>query len=69
MLLDAAVQAGIVVDRTGKVRGIVTVDQVADFTRRTAEPGAATLVVDPAREAGLDDEEALDGEAGPAAPG
>jgi osmoprotectant transport system ATP-binding protein len=43
MLLDAAVQAGIVVDRTGAVRGIVTVDQVAEFMRETAEPGAATL--------------------------
>jgi osmoprotectant transport system ATP-binding protein len=43
MLLDAAVQAGIVVDRTGKVRGIVTVDQVAGFMRETAEPGAATM--------------------------
>ncbi len=44
LLLDAAVQAGIVVDRTGKVRGLVTVDQVAGFMRETAEPGAATIL-------------------------
>jgi osmoprotectant transport system ATP-binding protein len=44
MLLDADVQVGIVVDRRGAVRGLVAVDQIADFTRETATPGAATMV-------------------------
>ncbi len=51
MLLDAAVQAGIVVDRTGKVRGIITVDQVADFMRQTAEPTPATMLSGPLEDA------------------
>jgi osmoprotectant transport system ATP-binding protein len=38
MLLDADVQAGIVVDRNGRVRGLVTVDDIAEQMR----PGAAT---------------------------
>ncbi|HET9457510.1 MAG TPA: ABC transporter ATP-binding protein [Candidatus Limnocylindrales bacterium] len=49
MLLDADVQAGIVVDRTGAVDGLVTADMVADWMRMTAvepefeaaPPGAA----------------------------
>ena len=44
MLLDADVQVGIVVDRRGAVRGLVAVDQIADFTRETATPGAAAMV-------------------------
>ena len=50
MLLDAEVQAGIVVDRTGRVRGLVTVDQIAEFMRQTAEPGAETMLGDPSLE-------------------
>jgi osmoprotectant transport system ATP-binding protein len=39
MLLDDDVQAGIVVDRTGALRGIVTVNGIADWMReRGAEP-------------------------------
>ncbi len=33
MLLDADVQAGVLVDRDGRVRGIVTVGMVADWFR------------------------------------
>jgi len=36
MLLDADVQAGIVVDRTGAVIGLVTADMIADWMRMTA---------------------------------
>jgi osmoprotectant transport system ATP-binding protein len=36
MLLDADVQAGIVVDRTGAVLGLVTADMIADRMRATA---------------------------------
>jgi osmoprotectant transport system ATP-binding protein len=36
MLLDADVQAGIVVDRTGAVLGLVTADMVAERMRETA---------------------------------
>ena len=36
MLLDASVQAGIVVDRTGAVLGLVTVDMIAERMRETA---------------------------------
>ena len=39
LLLDADVQAGIVVDRTGAVRGLVTVDQIAELMRETADRG------------------------------
>ncbi len=35
LLLDADVQAGIVVDRTGAVQGLLTVDQIADRMRET----------------------------------
>jgi osmoprotectant transport system ATP-binding protein len=36
MLLDADVQIGVVVDRRGAYRGIITVEQIAGFTRVTA---------------------------------
>ncbi len=36
MLLDADVQIGVVVDRRGAYRGIITVEQIAGFTRETA---------------------------------
>ncbi len=36
MLLDADVQAGIVVDRTGAVLGLVTADMIAERMRETA---------------------------------
>jgi osmoprotectant transport system ATP-binding protein len=36
LLLDADVQAGIVVDRTGSVLGLVTVDMIAERMRETA---------------------------------
>jgi osmoprotectant transport system ATP-binding protein len=42
MLLDADVQAGIVVDRRGAVLGIVTADMIAERMRETA--GDATFV-------------------------
>jgi osmoprotectant transport system ATP-binding protein len=45
MLLDAEVQAGIVVDRTGAVRGLVTVDQIAELMRETADPRSVALAV------------------------
>jgi osmoprotectant transport system ATP-binding protein len=45
MLLDADVQAGIVVDRTGAVRGLVTVDQIAGLMRETADPRSVALAV------------------------
>ena len=37
-MLDADVQAGIVVDRTGAVDGLITVDQIAELMRETATP-------------------------------
>jgi CBS domain-containing protein len=36
MLLDADVQAGIVVDRTGAILGLVTADMIAERMRETA---------------------------------
>ncbi len=42
MLLDARVQAGIVTDRAGQVRGIVTVDMVTEWFRATREAADAT---------------------------
>ena len=39
MLLDADVQAGIVVDRTDKVLGLLTVDMIAERMRETAGDG------------------------------
>jgi osmoprotectant transport system ATP-binding protein len=41
MLLDADVQAGIVVDRKGALLGIVTVDEIAERLRQTARAAAA----------------------------
>jgi osmoprotectant transport system ATP-binding protein len=38
LMLDADVQAGIVVDRTGAVDGLITVDQIAELMRETATP-------------------------------
>ena len=40
MLLDADVQAGIVVDRHGAVRGLLTVDDIAERMRAGPEPGS-----------------------------
>ena len=40
MLLDADVQAGVVTDRTGRLRGIVTADMVADWFRSNGRTGA-----------------------------
>jgi osmoprotectant transport system ATP-binding protein len=40
MLLDDAVQAGVVVDRRGAYRGLLTVQQVTDFMRDTAREAA-----------------------------
>ena len=49
MLLDADVQAGIVVDHAGALQGLVTVDMIAERMRATAGepsyPGAATELV------------------------
>ncbi len=44
ILLDASVQAGIVVDRTGATRGLLTVDDIAERLRTPVEPaeGSAT---------------------------
>jgi osmoprotectant transport system ATP-binding protein len=44
MLLDADVQAGIVVDRRGAVLGLVTVDVIAEQMRETAGDGRFTAV-------------------------
>jgi CBS domain containing-hemolysin-like protein len=38
MLLDASVQAGIVVDRTGATLGLLTVDDIAERLRAPVEP-------------------------------
>ena len=38
MLLDADVQAGLVVDRTGALQGLVTADTIAAFMRQTPQP-------------------------------
>ena len=47
MLLDADVQAGLVVDRTGAVRGMVTVDGITAVMQDTApRPHAAERAVD-----------------------
>ena len=58
MLLDADVQAGIVVDRNGAVRGLVTVDQIAELMRETADPRSVALAV---AAAGEPDEDAAAG--------
>jgi osmoprotectant transport system ATP-binding protein len=39
LLLDANVQAGIVVDRNGRVEGLITVDMVAEWMREGAAEG------------------------------
>jgi osmoprotectant transport system ATP-binding protein len=39
LLLDAAVQAGIVVDRNGRVEGLITVDKIAEWMREGAVDG------------------------------
>ena len=41
LLLDADVQAGVVVDRRSQVLGLVTVDQIADLLREPPAPGRA----------------------------
>jgi osmoprotectant transport system ATP-binding protein len=48
LLLDADVQAGIVVDRHGKVVGLLTVDQITERMRETAgDPPLAAALPDP----------------------
>jgi len=49
MLLDADVQAGVLVDRDGRLRGIVTVGMVADWFRTDsgADLPAASAILDP----------------------
>ncbi len=42
LLLDADVQAGIVVDRNGRVKGLITVDRIADWMRESAAEGQGT---------------------------
>jgi osmoprotectant transport system ATP-binding protein len=39
LLLDAAVQAGLVVDRNGRVEGLITVDRIAEWMREGAANG------------------------------
>jgi osmoprotectant transport system ATP-binding protein len=39
LLLDAAVQAGLVVDRNGRVEGLITVDKIAEWMREGAADG------------------------------
>jgi CBS domain containing-hemolysin-like protein len=47
MLLDADVQAGIVVDRAGAVLGLVTADMIAELMRETAgETSFPTVAAD-----------------------
>jgi osmoprotectant transport system ATP-binding protein len=41
ILLDSDVQAGVVVDRHGVYRGVITVDQIAAYMRDTARPSEA----------------------------
>ena len=41
ILLDRDVQAGVVVDRHGVYRGVITVDQIAAYMRDTARPSEA----------------------------
>jgi osmoprotectant transport system ATP-binding protein len=55
LLLDADVQAGIVVDRTGAVRGLITVDQIAGLMRDTADPRSVALAVAAAEEPAEED--------------
>jgi osmoprotectant transport system ATP-binding protein len=39
MMLDADVQTGIVVDRAGRLRGVLTVEAIAAALRPSADPG------------------------------
>jgi CBS domain-containing protein len=39
MMLDADVQTGIVVDRTGRLRGVLSVEAIAAALRPSADPG------------------------------
>jgi osmoprotectant transport system ATP-binding protein len=48
MLLDADVQAGLVVDRTGALLGLVTADTIAAFMRDPGRPARATEAEPPA---------------------
>jgi hypothetical protein len=48
MLLDANVQAGLVVDRTGALLGLVTADTIAGFMRDTAHDSGREPPVQPA---------------------
>jgi osmoprotectant transport system ATP-binding protein len=50
MLLDADVQAGIVVDRRGAILGLLTVDVIADRMRETAGDGRFGSTLEPAAE-------------------
>ena len=58
LLLDADVQAGLVVDRTGALLGLVTADTIAGFMRETQVGPAPAIeasgaeVTAPAAEAG-----------------
>jgi osmoprotectant transport system ATP-binding protein len=52
MLLDADVQAGIVVDRTGAVIGLVTAEMIADWMRETSVPLDPDVVAGPPVTAG-----------------
>jgi osmoprotectant transport system ATP-binding protein len=45
MMLDADVQTGIVVDRTGSFRGVLTVEAIAGALRPGADPGGLTASV------------------------
>jgi osmoprotectant transport system ATP-binding protein len=47
MLLDDDVQVGVVVDRRGAYRGLVTVDQIAAFTRDTGREAQASAAETP----------------------
>ncbi|MDQ2966061.1 MAG: CBS domain-containing protein, partial [Chloroflexota bacterium] len=48
MMLDADVQAGIVVDGRGRVEGIVTVDLIADWMREGAAAAGDSVGAAPA---------------------
>jgi osmoprotectant transport system ATP-binding protein len=52
MLLDADVQAGIVVDRTGAVIGLVTAEMIADWMRETSVPLDPEVIAGPPVTAG-----------------
>jgi osmoprotectant transport system ATP-binding protein len=58
MMLDADVQTGIVVDRTGRLRGVLTVEAIAAALRPGADPeviasaASAAVPADPGASAG-----------------